>query len=234
MSFILDALRKSDAERQRQAVPGLVDAGYRPPAPRRATWIPILVVVLAANLALMAGFWWRGRAGNEAAPVPAQVAGGAAASGGVMVRRAERPGNTLAEVAGIAPANDSAAGRAALEEAPGEDAYTEVFEPPLEAGDGLPAVAGSAVAGDPASESRIVRAELPTASELAASGAMALPALHLDIHVYSATPAERFAFINMKKYTEGTALAEGPTVEEITSEGVVLSHDGQRFLLTRE
>ena len=39
MSFILDALRKSETDRQRQSTPGLVDAGYRPPARRRALWL---------------------------------------------------------------------------------------------------------------------------------------------------------------------------------------------------
>ena len=51
---------------------------------------------------------------------------------------------------------------------------------------------------------------LPTSFDLAASGT-ALPELHLDIHVYSANPAERFVFVNMRKYAEGQALKEGPT-----------------------
>ena len=74
---------------------------------------------------------------------------------------------------------------------------------------------------------------LPTATDLAASG-KALPELHLDIHVYSGKPAERFVFVNMRKYTEGKALKEGPTLERITSEGAVLNHQGLRFLLPRQ
>ena len=44
MSFILDALKKSEIERQRQNVPGLMDSG---PAPRRARF-PLWAVALVA------------------------------------------------------------------------------------------------------------------------------------------------------------------------------------------
>ena len=74
---------------------------------------------------------------------------------------------------------------------------------------------------------------LPTPMDLAASGT-SLPELHLDIHVYSAKPAERFVFVNMRKYTEGQVLKEGPTLERITSEGAILNHQGLRYLLPRQ
>jgi general secretion pathway protein B len=74
---------------------------------------------------------------------------------------------------------------------------------------------------------------LPTLSDLAASGTN-LPEMHLDIHVHSPVPAERFVFVNMRKYVEGQSLAEGPAVERITNEGVVLNHRGMRFLLPRQ
>ena len=69
--------------------------------------------------------------------------------------------------------------------------------------------------------------------DLAASG-KALPDLHLDIHVYSEKPADRFVLVNMRKYTEGQTLSEGPAVERITPEGVVLNNHGLRFLLPRQ
>src|SRR5271155_2438655 len=52
MSFILDALKKSEIERQRQSVPGLMDAG---PPLRRArfpAWAIALAALLAVNLAV--------------------------------------------------------------------------------------------------------------------------------------------------------------------------------------
>jgi general secretion pathway protein B len=66
------------------------------------------------------------------------------------------------------------------------------------------------------------------------SGALNIPLLNLDLHVYSAQPAGRFVVINARKYREGEQLTEGPTIERITSNGVVLSSQGQRFNLPRK
>jgi general secretion pathway protein B len=52
--------------------------------------------------------------------------------------------------------------------------------------------------------------------------------------VFSTKPAERFVFINMRKYREGTTLQEGPTLESITRDGAVLSYHGLRFVLPRQ
>ena len=38
MSFILDALKKSEIERQRQAIPGLMDSGTAPARARLPLW----------------------------------------------------------------------------------------------------------------------------------------------------------------------------------------------------
>ncbi len=75
---------------------------------------------------------------------------------------------------------------------------------------------------------------LPSFNELRANGTLQLADLHLDIHVYSTTPSERFVFINMSRYEEQATLAEGPDVREITPDGVILEHLGTRFLLPRE
>jgi general secretion pathway protein B len=83
-------------------------------------------------------------------------------------------------------------------------------------------------------QSEHVTNDLPSAGQLVASGAIPPQTLHLDIHVYSKVPAERFVFINMRKYGEGALLPEGAKIEEITQDGVVLSEAGQRFTLSRD
>ncbi len=75
---------------------------------------------------------------------------------------------------------------------------------------------------------------LPSISEISLSGAQALPELHLDVHVYATKPAERFVYINMRKYHEGSVLQDGPTVERIRRDGVVLNYQGLRFILPRQ
>ena len=53
MSFILDALKKSELERQRQTIPGLMDAGPLERRPRFPLWAVALVVLLGVNLAVL-------------------------------------------------------------------------------------------------------------------------------------------------------------------------------------
>jgi general secretion pathway protein B len=61
-----------------------------------------------------------------------------------------------------------------------------------------------------------------------------LPELRLDLHVYAAQPQDRFALVNMHRVHEGDTLQGGVRVESITPDGVVMSHNGSRFLLPRE
>jgi general secretion pathway protein B len=75
---------------------------------------------------------------------------------------------------------------------------------------------------------------LPSISQINLTGAQALPELHLDVHVYATKPADRFVYINMRKYHEGSALQEGPIVEHIRRDGVVLNFHGLRFILPRQ
>src|SRR4029077_9458987 len=78
------------------------------------------------------------------------------------------------------------------------------------------------------------REVLPSINEMNLTGSQALPELHLDVHVYATKPAERFVYINMRKYHEGNTLQEGPVVEHIRRDGVVLKYQGLRFLLPRQ
>jgi hypothetical protein len=61
-----------------------------------------------------------------------------------------------------------------------------------------------------------------------------LPPLRLDLHVYAAAPAERYAFINMHKVREGDTTSDGMQVMQITRDGVVLRYRNTEFLLGRE
>ena len=75
---------------------------------------------------------------------------------------------------------------------------------------------------------------LPSINEINLTGAQALPELHLDVHVFATKPADRFVYINMRKYHEGGVLQEGPIVERIRRDGVVLNYHGLRFVLPRQ
>ena len=61
-----------------------------------------------------------------------------------------------------------------------------------------------------------------------------VPELHLDIHVYSDKPKDRFVFINMTKLKEGSQLNQGLKIIEIMPDGVTLDYEGYLFILPRE
>src|SRR5580693_7691373 len=70
MSFILDALKKSEVERQRQAIPGLMDSR---PLPQRAgfpLWAAALIALFVVNLLILAVVLTR-HAPPATAPAPA-------------------------------------------------------------------------------------------------------------------------------------------------------------------
>lgn len=226
MSFILDALRKSDADRQRTVTPGLADVRYATRRQRRNVWLPILVVVLAANLGFMA-LWWFGR-DTETPTVPAAPA--------VSVPEAsDQQPATMAPVVEPAPvaeirplAREAEFGEPQLE----AELTREFAPPPLPLPESAPP---EPLPITPPTPSRILASnDLPTAEQLIGSGALKSPMLNLDLHVFSETAANRFVVINSRKYREGGQLAEGPIVETINPEGVVLAIAGRRFTLARK
>lgn len=74
-------------------------------------------------------------------------------------------------------------------------------------------------------------ADLPLLQDLPANIRQGLPALHVDVHVYDKDPSRRFVLINMQRYRQGDTLAAGPRLLRITKNGVVLKYRGVRFRL---
>ncbi len=62
MSFILDALKKSEAERNRKSGPVLMDMRIAPPRRHLPVWVWVIAIVLLANLALLGYTLLRGDA----------------------------------------------------------------------------------------------------------------------------------------------------------------------------
>jgi general secretion pathway protein B len=261
MSFILDALKKSEIERQRQNVPGLMDTGPAARRPRFPVWAIALSALLAVNLTVLVIVLARGGWPSlSARPTAETRAAAPAASGAASSVPAPAPLSTVptaplasapsasspAPLPQSVPASPSAAAPPAADSNPPDhhfspmDAAPPVYAPEVPAESEPPAGASSAprtrerdplltTGGDKADQE-----VLPTISELDLTGANALPDLHLDVHVYATKPAERFVYINMRKYQEGNTLAEGPVLERIRRDGVVLDYRGVRFLLPRQ
>jgi general secretion pathway protein B len=206
MSFILDALKKSETERQQQGGAEFATVPTGIARPRTPRWIWVLVALLVVNVAALLGLLLKADAPPAASASPVQE---------FAVTEAE-----------VAPAAESSF-EDRVAEARNNRPETEVA--------GSMESESPAVTRQPApARTGVVRTDVPSMIELLANGTLQIPELHLDIHVFSHAPSERFVFINMNKQTEGSVLDEGPTVAEITVDGVVLEYQGKKFKLTRE
>jgi general secretion pathway protein B len=207
MSFILDALKKSETERQKQNSPGIANIPEGSQQRSGSKWIWIIVALLAVNLAVLGGMMMRSN--NDPEPVAGQTP--------ALATDSEATAEVFSGIeTGAKPATPAVAVRE--EEIPPAAALEKESATPQAA----------AVPRQSVSEG------LPSFNELRAKGVLQLPDMHVDIHVYSGTPANRFVFINMSKYAENSTLSEGPLVREITPDGVVLDYLGTAFLLPRE
>jgi general secretion pathway protein B len=71
MSFILDALRKSEHERQRQTGPALAEVPVAAPKPRSNVWGPLAIALLLVNLVVIGVLLIRKSMRDPVAPTPA-------------------------------------------------------------------------------------------------------------------------------------------------------------------
>lgn len=215
MSFILDALKKSENERQAQTSTEFSAVGGPADAPRAPRWLWLLGALLIVNLVVVAGLLLRPAAD---APVPVDAMPVSAPPVAVRAEPVPAPADTAAE--------PTFADR--IEEARRTRPAIESPEPVAESSTHTPPAAGAPA---PDADARTGIAALPTLMELQVKGDVSLPPLHIDLHVYNDDPARRFVSINMSKYREREKLREGPTVRQITREGVILEYQGRSFAL---
>lgn len=241
MSFILDALKKSENARQRQAGPALFEVKVTPPRRALPVWAMIIGVLLAINVVALSWVLLRHH-GVRTQPVtrtapaathvtptrhtPAHTATAVTSAGATRgLSPAATPASNPAAEAKMTPPAPAAgatrrgAGAAAIPAAaqPNPSDFAPAVQPaPAGTGSGARAAGG-----------------LPLYAQIAAAPGNTLPRLHLDLHVYDPNPSKRFVMINMRKLHQGNSLADGVTVVKIRPDGVVLSYQGRKFLLPR-
>ena len=230
MSFILDALKKSESERQRQAGPALLEMRIAPPARALPAWAMVVGALLIVSVAVLA--WMALRpAGQRAAGAPQRVT--EVATGPVAPLAPATPA-AAATSSAVATANtnaNTAAAANAVNAATAADPAAAAN--PADAGDTPANPADTAPAVAPVPDASAPAGARGNLQNYAAVGG-AVPELRLDLHVYAPNPADRYAFINMRKVREGDITPEGVQVRQITREGVVLEYHGAEFLLGRQ
>jgi general secretion pathway protein B len=229
MSFILDALKKSESDRQRQNGPSLFEVKVAPPRRTLPIWALAIALLLGVNVIVVSWMLLRrpttaqAPAAHASAAVPSPATLAAAAGAAPAAGRAP----------GVTGARDSSPGAgsghlpaAALASQPDQRAaQTPEVITPTDASAIEPAAAPSSGAAEDLAES------LPLYQQVVTSAG--LPPLHLDLHVFAQRPQDRFVMINMHRLGEGDSLPNGVEVETIRPDGVVLSYHGTRFLLPR-
>ena len=236
MSFILDALKKSDSERQRQTGPALFEIRRAAPrAGRLPGWALVLGALLLVNLVALGWFLARARAPvAAAAPAMARPASPEPPAAPPAVPPTIAPAAAAQAAAPVLPPRPQAAPEAVAADTGDEPGNPAAHEAALPAGSAREPVAQGDAATPAPEDVRVDRSIAPTVEQLPASFASQLPTLHLDLHVYATRAADRFVLVNMQRLREGDATRDGVRVEAITPTGVVLSFRGTRFQLERE
>jgi general secretion pathway protein B len=201
MSFILDALKKSESERQQQSTSEFASVPSSSGNPNSLKWLWILGALLLVNVAVLLGLLLRDDAPAEDAAITTS-----------------------------SRENEATVVEQSFEE---QVAAAKLIQPQTaavtQAEPSKPAASAAPKSTPSSSGARIL-----TIDEVRLNGTLQLTDLHLDIHVYSDIPEERFVFINMAKLREQSQLEEGPAVVEITRDGVILKYQGTTFLMPRE
>jgi general secretion pathway protein B len=218
MSFILDALKKSEAERNRKSGPVLMDMRIAPPRRQLPVWVWVIAIVLLANLALLGYALLRG-GGKDAPGSPAAVSSVAAPA----VAAAPPPANAVST--GALPPPTLPAPTSGATEIPATGGV--VMQSNAVVSPDSSSAPGTGAATSPPASS-VQTSNIPSDDDLRASG-ITLPELHLSLHVYDDIAANRFVLLNSSRLREGQETAEGVKVERIDQTGVVLSWRGRQF-----
>ncbi len=213
MSYILDALKRAEAQRERGQVPGLnaqpVPVAAATAAPRRwGLWLGLLCAVAAVAAG---GLYWHSDS-TQAAPVPAPA-----------------PVLAAAPVAVPAPAPLPSVKSVPQTPAPAPAAHT----PPPAAAQPAPPTAAPVVKPVPPQrrEPASAAAPLPPLGDLPEDIRRTVPKLVVNGSVYSTNPAQRILIVNGQVLNEGATLAPDLVLETIGAKSAVLNLRGTRFRL---
>ena len=202
MSYILDALKKSDQQRQRGATPTLPSAQATTVALKQSSSVfygVLAAVLLCAGIAIG---WLHPWQAEQPAPAAESFAARPVipnTNQTAPVPRPEQPAMSgkpeqILQLQNPAPA-------------------TPVVSPKE------PANPASADQGQ----------KVPTLSELPLAIQQEIPDMKVQLHSYSNKSVNSIVSINSRMLKEGDSLAPGLRLEQITPDGVILSYKGYRF-----
>jgi general secretion pathway protein B len=223
MSLVLEALRKSEAERRRGQVPGLHAELPPAPAQRRAA-TTAWMWLLPAGAIVFAALWL------VRAPRPSNAPAAATVNAAITADPID-PTPALPPVPRLEPAPPSARRGPAP-------------APVIASANAQPQAHPSQAAASPAPPVSAMRAPPPPAiapppatsgalqlSDLTAEERKSLPPLKLSMHLWNDDPQQRFVILDGNRLREGDRLGNA-VVTAITSDGVLLDWNGRQLKLS--
>lgn len=215
MSFILDALKKSETDRQQQGGAEFSEVPVSTGSAGAPKWLWVVGGLLALNVLVLSFVLLR----PDSAPVRMEPSN----SNSVVITSEPEIDATTAPESGSPELTFEQQIASAKQNQVRQDLPST---PETE-------LSGSTVRPEPSTRP-VSTNYVRSFDEARVQGLIQMVDLHLDIHVFGETPADRFVFINMVKHREGSRLSEGPAVNEIRPDGVILEYQGTTFLLPRD
>ncbi len=218
MSYILDALRKSEQERQRGKVPDFYGAPEVASTESKKFnyWPVVTAVVVAINLGLLGYFFLKSPKQSTVAEVPVAVASQKPAVSTVEpVKPASVPTQPSPKVQEQSMAVKNSAKPTVS--APKPRVEPEPIAEPQPQTNQTPYTPAPQVA------------YMPQLEELSPGERQGIPDLTFSSHMYSSMPKFRSIIINGKRLKEGQFFNADLQVREITDTGVIMSHGSTLF-----
>ena len=225
MSYILDALKKSDQERQQGNSPHLY-ALHHPIPPRKNSaplarrlglWVVGGVLLLGVCLALIMFFSWQDS--SPSPPVALNTTSGQQTSGTVAKDPAAPKTQPPSQenFAGEAGTRSNSLPQVIIKESDVIRRTVPIREKSQPPSSDLPP-AGTADA-------------VAQLQDFPANIQAAVPELKFAGHTYSAEPAQRMIIVNGRILREGDTISAGTYLAQITPDGVIIDFQGHRFLV---
>ena len=231
MSYILEALKKAQAERQLGSAPTIHALPIQAAAAERsgAGRIPLAIALTAAVVAAIAAgvLWWR-----QATPVAPPVLASAVIEPGPVLQPAPQlpPAPVVvtrqlpvARPAQVAPAPAFTPAPAPAPAPSKNRVAPSPAAPPAPALVSAPAVQASEPAAAAPEES------LPTLRELPEAQRSGMPQVTFGGYMYSPNPADRLLLIDKTLRREGEEVAPGLVLEKLLPKAAVMNYRGTRY-----
>ncbi len=235
MSYILDALKKADAERSLGEIPDIhaqafqsMPASFGARRMSASRWILLagLIVLLA-----IAAWYWTGRPAtpNAARVVPPLAA--AATEPPPPVTTPTAPINATTEITPPTSAAPTVVAAVAKESNQPQKIEKKSTHKPAVSKKPTQTVDASPTPKEKTQPTAVeaTQAPVPTLRQLPLALQREIPAVEIGGYIYSQTVADRSVLINQHLLREGEQIAAGLTLEKIRADGVVLDYRGHRF-----